>query len=63
MKQIFSIILITVLLVSCGGDASSSMEDVLSADVETIREKRSEVEVQLKELEGQIALLDSAIAS
>lgn len=63
MKQIFSIILITVLMVSCGGDASSSMEDVLSADVETIREKRSEVEVQLKELEGQIALLDSAIAS
>ncbi len=63
MKQILSIILITVLLVSCGGDASSSIEDVLSADVETIREKRSEVEVQLKELEGQIALLDSAIAS
>jgi len=63
MKQIFSIISITVLLVSCGGGTSSSMEEVLNADVETVRDKRSEIESQLKELESQIAQLDSVIAS
>ncbi|UOY08582.1 efflux RND transporter periplasmic adaptor subunit [Muricauda sp. SCSIO 64092] len=63
MKKIVLLILTALVIISCGGGSSSSVEDVLGADVKTIRAKRTEVETQLKALEGQIALLDSALAA
>ena len=63
MKKSVLLILMALVIISCGGGNSSSVEKVLAADIKTIRAKRTEVETQLKALEDQIALLDSAIAA
>ena len=63
MKKILAFTITTIILASCGGGSSNSVEEVLDADVKTIRAKRTEVEEQLKGLEAQLAQLDSAIAS
>lgn len=67
MKNIFSTLILTLLLVSCGGEKKQTIEEVITTDnLESIRLKRSEVVAQqqviaeqLKQLDAKIAVLDT----
>lgn len=48
-------------IVACGGTESSISSILAEGDMESIRAKKKELTVQLKEVEGEIAMLDSAI--
>lgn len=64
MKKIVSLLLLALLLISCGGGASDSVGAVIeSNDLEKIRAKRTEITGKLKAVEAEVALLDAAIAS
>ncbi len=64
MKKIVSLLLFTLLIISCGGGGSNSVEAVIeSNDLEKIRAKRAEITGELKAVEAEVALLDAAIAS
>ncbi|WP_462250172.1 efflux RND transporter periplasmic adaptor subunit [Ekhidna sp.] len=53
---------ITATIVACGGNESSSIKDIVAGgDIESIQEKKKELSAQLRQVEGDIALLDSAI--
>ncbi len=61
INQILTLI-ITLTIVSCGGSNESSISDVLAGgDMEIIQAKKKELAAQLRQVEGDIALLDSAI--
>ena len=64
MKNIFSLVIITLLVVSCGGEKkNNSIETVLEGNnLETIRLKRSEVVVKQQEIADQLKQLDAKIA-
>ncbi|MEO0572744.1 MAG: efflux RND transporter periplasmic adaptor subunit [Bacteroidota bacterium] len=63
MKKIISLIVLAIVIISCGG-ADTSVEDVIAGkDLESIRSKRSALTAQLKSLEDQVKLLDDAIAA
>jgi RND family efflux transporter MFP subunit len=62
MKNQFFIIL-TLLLVSCGGGSDKSLQDIInSKDLKTIRAKKNELVSEQKELNTKIGLLDEEIA-
>ncbi len=64
MKKIVSLLLFALLIISCGGGASDSVEAVIAGnDLEKIRAKRAEITEELKAVEEQVQLLDAAIAS
>lgn len=66
MKHIFSILIVTLFLASCGGDKKKSVEDIIATNnLEQIRTKKSELDteqqtlsVKLKQLEAKIKELD-----
>ncbi|MDX1277813.1 efflux RND transporter periplasmic adaptor subunit [Oceanihabitans sediminis] len=64
MKNIFSILLLTLLIASCSGEKkNNSVEKVIeSNDLSTIRTKRAELVNNLKELQDEIKLLDEKIS-
>ena len=63
MKKIYSLIIVTLLLVSCGGEKKNSMENVLSSnDLNKLREKRAEIVNEQQEAHDKLMLLDEAIA-
>lgn len=64
MKHIFSLIVITLLLVSCGGEAKkNSVEKVLeSNNLEAIRQKRAELVNEQEMTNSKIKQLDAAIS-
>jgi len=63
MKNIYSILLATLILASCGGDKKKSIEDIIAdGNLTTIREKRSEVVAQQQQIAEQIKQLDAKIA-
>ncbi len=62
MKQILQLSILGILLASCGGGSGNSVEEVISGkDLEAMRAKRSEMNQELKAIEDQVKLLDSAI--
>ncbi len=62
MKHILSLTLITLLLVSCGGDKKMSVEDlVTSGDLEQIRAKKAELDAEQQNLTAQIKQLQDKI--
>ena len=65
MKHISTILIIAVLLVSCGGEKKkNTVESVLqSNNLETIRAKRSELVTEQEEIHAKIKQLDQAIAT
>ena len=66
MKRIFYTIILPIALASCGGGEGNqaTLESVVSSgNLEALRAKKSELSQQSKALEGQIKLLDSAIAT
>ncbi|MFI1744502.1 efflux RND transporter periplasmic adaptor subunit [Thalassobellus sediminis] len=66
MKNIYSLLLVTILLTSCGGDKKKSVEDIISTNnLEKIRERKTTLDgeqeviaTQLKQLEAKIKELD-----
>ncbi|NRD18908.1 efflux RND transporter periplasmic adaptor subunit [Winogradskyella eckloniae] len=64
MKNIYSLLIITLLLVSCGGEKKNSTENVLESNsLEAIRKKRGELVNEQQSIQEQIKLLDSKIKS
>jgi len=67
MKNIYSLLIITLIITSCGQDKKQSIEDVIGTNnLETIRLKRAEIVAeqqviteQLKQLDTKIAVLDT----
>lgn len=64
MKHIFSLFIVTILLVSCGGEKKrNSVEKILeSNDLNSIRTKRAELVGEQDAIHGKIKLLDQKIA-
>ncbi len=66
MKRIYSLLIATLVLVSCGGDKKMSVEDIIATgNLEQIRKKKTELDAsaqdiasQLKQLEKEIKKLD-----
>ena len=66
MKNIYTLLLITIIFTSCGGDKKKSVDDIMATgDLELIRKRKTELDVsaqdisnQLKQLEAKIKVLD-----
>ena len=62
MKKV--IYLVTVLLVAACGSKEQSVESLIGqGDLESLRAKKSELSAQQKQMEAQVRMLDSAIAT
>ncbi|GGG40423.1 RND transporter [Croceivirga lutea] len=62
MKKLIQLSIIGILLASCGGGGNNSIETVIASnDLEELRAKRDAVSENIKSLEDQVKLLDSAI--
>jgi len=63
MKKLITLILIAILLMSCGSKSGDSVEDVITSnDLKAIREKKAEIVAEQNRVKEQIMLLDEAIA-
>lgn len=63
MKHIFSILTLSILLVSCGNDKKNTVEKALeSNNLETIRKKRVELVDEQQAIHDKIVLLDEKIS-
>ncbi|MDX1270787.1 efflux RND transporter periplasmic adaptor subunit [Bizionia paragorgiae] len=63
MKTVYSLLIVLVLLASCGKAKKNSVESVLeSNNLEKIREKRSSLVEEQKAIDDKIALLNQAIS-
>lgn len=63
MKQLIILPLAVLSLLSCGGGSEQSVDDLIAqGDLEAIRNRKTELSEQQKSLDGQLRLLDSAIA-
>tara|TARA_R110002050_G_scaffold57866_6_gene130212 strand:+ start:13381 stop:14550 length:1170 start_codon:yes stop_codon:yes gene_type:complete len=66
MKKIYSLIIVTILLTSCGSDKKKSVEDIIATNnLEKIRERKTTLDgeqqviaAQLKQLQSKIKELD-----
>ena len=62
MKYIYSLLTISMLLLSCGEGKKNSLENILASDnLLQLREKRGEVDAKKLELEAQLKLIDDRI--
>lgn len=62
MKNIFKLLILTLLIVSCGGDKQNTVEDVLaSGDTKKIQSKKDELVTQQQELMAKIKQLDDSL--
>jgi len=64
MKKLISLLIITTVLASCGGEGTKkSVENIIaSGDIEQIKNKKKEVEKTQLELSNQLDLLNAEIA-
>ncbi|MCJ7467989.1 MAG: efflux RND transporter periplasmic adaptor subunit [Maribacter sp.] len=64
MKNILSIVTITLLFISCGNNKELTVNEIIDqGDLEVLRAKKAEFSEQLNALETNIKLLDSTIAT
>ncbi|MDG1731136.1 MAG: efflux RND transporter periplasmic adaptor subunit [Algibacter sp.] len=62
MKYIYSLILVTFLLSSCGGDKTKSVEDIIATNnLELIRKKKAELDVSSQEILSKLKQLEKSI--
>lgn len=62
MKNIISIITISLLLTSCGGEKKQSLEDLIASDnLEQIRLRKTQLDSQQQELMAELKLLEVKI--
>ena len=63
MKNLLSLTLLTVLLISCGDNKEQSIEEIIATDnLETIRQKRATIVTQQQEINNKIKQLDDKIS-
>jgi len=62
MKYIYSLLLATLALSSCGGEKNKTVEDIIATDnLELIRKKKSELDLSSQEINGQLKQLEAKI--
>jgi len=62
MKYIYSLIIVSVLLTSCGGDNNTSIETIIaSQDLELIRKKKAELDASAQEISIKLKQLEKTI--
>ncbi|WP_303318745.1 efflux RND transporter periplasmic adaptor subunit [Flavivirga abyssicola] len=62
MKNIYSLVIVTLLLNSCGSDKKMSVEDIIaSGNLEHIRQKKTELDASAQEISSQLKQLESEI--
>jgi len=62
MKNIFTLLIISLVFASCGGDKNKSVEDILATDnLEQIREKKTTLDASQQEIASQLRLLEAKI--
>lgn len=62
MKYIYSLVLASLLLISCGGDKNKSVEDIIATnDLEQIRKKKAELDVSAQEISTKLKQLEKSI--
>ncbi|MEP1487763.1 MAG: efflux RND transporter periplasmic adaptor subunit [Algibacter sp.] len=62
MKNIFTLLILALLVSSCGGDKNKSVEDIIATkDLELIRKKKTELDAAEHELSAQIKQLEVEI--
>ena len=63
MKNIYSLLIISALVISCGGDKNKSIDDFIAeGDLKALRAKKNEIATSQKALAADISKLDSIIA-
>lgn len=63
MKNIFLLLTLATLTISCGGDSKSFESIIESKDLNKIREKRTELVAEKTTIEGKLKIIDGAISS
>lgn len=62
MKYIYSLLLATAVLSSCGSDKNKSVEDIIATnDLELIRNKKTELDLASQEITAQLKQLETKI--
>ncbi len=62
MKKIYSLLLITLLLTSCGGDKKKSVEDIIATNnLEKIRERKTALDIEQQAIAAQLKQLQAKI--
>ncbi|MFS4482386.1 efflux RND transporter periplasmic adaptor subunit [Hyunsoonleella sp. 2307UL5-6] len=62
MKYIYSLVFISILLTSCGGDKKASLEDIIASnDLELLRKKKTELDASAQEISKQLKALETSI--
>ena len=62
MKKLYTLLLATIILTSCGGDTKKSVEDIIATkDLELIRKRKSELDLKEHEISNQIKHLEAEI--
>ncbi|GAA4895151.1 efflux RND transporter periplasmic adaptor subunit [Flaviramulus aquimarinus] len=62
MKYIYSLVLVSFLLTSCGGNKKKSVEDIIATnDLELIRKKKTELDASARDISMQLKQLESTI--
>ncbi|GAA3601179.1 efflux RND transporter periplasmic adaptor subunit [Flavivirga amylovorans] len=62
MKNIYSLVIVTLLLTSCGGDKKMSVEDIIaSGNLEQIRQKKTDLDASAQEISSQLKQLEAEI--
>ena len=61
MKQIFTILIASLLIISCGGEKNSTASVIENGTLEQLRSKRTELVQQADALNKELTLIDDAI--
>ena len=63
MKKIYSLLITSLVLVSCGGDSKKSVEDIISeGNLTSIRAKKTEIVAKKEAIEADLKLLEEKIS-
>ncbi|MCT4699327.1 efflux RND transporter periplasmic adaptor subunit [Tenacibaculum haliotis] len=64
MKKIYSLLAVTLILASCGGNKKQSVEDVIASnDLVKIRAKKTALNTQIQTLSASVKVLNAKIAT
>ena len=62
MKNIFLLLTLAILIISCGGDSKSITATIENKDLKKIREKRNELITEQATIAGKLKIIDAAIS-
>lgn len=63
MKNIFLLLTLAILTISCGGDSKSITATIEGKDLKKIREKRNELITEQTTISGKLKIIDAAISN